>query len=173
MVGAPQLKGEHHGGNDSSAHHPRSPIRNFARISRVWWQGITAKPAKNHDKAQQATSVAPWWGRSSSVSAPRYSLRPCETLLYVSRTYPYLSIGHWREGDELCVFTIRLPLSREAPRELARKWRPDLAQRVARWLSMAATWRRPSRRRGRSTRRANVSPCRRAISLCRPPAKPW
>src|SRR5262249_49114625 len=29
-----------------------SPIRNFARISRVWWQGITAKPAKNYDKAQ-------------------------------------------------------------------------------------------------------------------------
>ena len=29
-----------------------SPIRKFARISRVWWQGITAKPAKNYDKAQ-------------------------------------------------------------------------------------------------------------------------
>jgi hypothetical protein len=28
-----------------------SPIRNFARVSRVWRQGITAKPAKNYDKA--------------------------------------------------------------------------------------------------------------------------
>jgi hypothetical protein len=29
-----------------------SPIRNPAKINRVWWQGITAKPTKNYDKAQ-------------------------------------------------------------------------------------------------------------------------